>query len=212
MKKMYIATVCCLALSIFLSSCSSGQTMDTASPSDIILSSNSIELSIDETTKLTYTIMPETNSDMSVKWKSMDSSIVSVDADGLVTGISEGETSIVVSCEDGGYTTCSVVVVDKSAYDQLDTTCKDLVDKVVAGIDMFYDPSSVSLSYAYLSASGSWNITVRAHNQLGGYSEQDYDVKPDGSIEKPLMNHVKIESIENLNLVNEAIQEFVCNE
>lgn len=209
MKKKYILGMCCLVSSIFLSSCGTGSATVTSSPSEIILSSNGIEVSVDDTEQITYTVMPEANSGMSVKWESMDESVASVDSTGLVTGISVGETTIIVSCEDGGYTSCPVVVTKKSAYDQLDTDCRDLVDKLIAVIDEFYDPSSVSLSYAYLSANGSWDITVRAHNQTGGYSEQDYYLNPDGSIETPIFNHVKIESIEDLDLVNEAIQEIV---
>lgn len=210
MKKGYVLAACIVMSSIFLSSCSSGPATSSDKTPNIILSSNNIELSVNESKQLTYTTIPESVSEH-VRWEVIDSSIASVDESGIVTGISEGETNIIISLENGECDTCSVVVVEMSAYDQLDQNGRDLVDKICSSIDMFYDPGSVSVSYAYLSANGSWDITIRARNQLGGYSEQDYNVSSDGSINTPILNHVKIESIENLDLVNEAIKDFVNN-
>ncbi len=72
----------------------------------------SVEVIVGNTVTLTATVVPYTATNQNVSWASSDSSIASVDKDGVVTAIAIGTTTITVTTEDGGFTdTCTVTVV-----------------------------------------------------------------------------------------------------
>ena len=72
-----------------------------------------IVLGIDETKTLTATVYPETATDKTVKWESADPETASVDENGVVKGLSAGETVIFAITEDGGKTArCDVSVLE----------------------------------------------------------------------------------------------------
>lgn len=70
-------------------------------------------LGIDETKTLTATVYPETATDKTVKWESADPETASVDENGVVKGLSAGETVIFAITVDGGKTArCDVSVLE----------------------------------------------------------------------------------------------------
>lgn len=72
-----------------------------------------IVLGIDEIKTLTATVYPETATDKTVKWESADPETASVDENGVVKGLSAGETVIFAITEDGGKTArCDVSVLE----------------------------------------------------------------------------------------------------
>ena len=80
--------------------------------SSIMLPSSVPPLAIGESCTLTPTIFPENATDKRVMWTSGDVTVAVVDANGTVTGISEGETVITATTVDGGYTAeCRITVV-----------------------------------------------------------------------------------------------------
>ena len=63
------------------------------------------------TMKLIPTFTPATASNKNVTWTSSNPAVATIAADGTVTGITKGETTITVTTEDGGFTaTCKVKV------------------------------------------------------------------------------------------------------
>lgn len=90
-------------------------TISTKKPT-IQLSDTSLQLKINETKLLTYTIIPETNA-KNILWTSSNSDIVTVDENGLLTAIKDGKALITALSEDGSFeaATCSIEVV-KSVY------------------------------------------------------------------------------------------------
>lgn len=190
--------------------CSAGSEKKDENNLSIVLSSNAVEVSVEESVEITYVLMPENSEEKTVEWKSTDETIAIVDDSGVVTGVAVGQTNVIASCGDDVFATCTVTVKEKSAYERLDDKEQELVDALLANINAFYDPSSVSIVYAYLSPTGTWDITVRAHNQMGGYSEQDYYLNQDGTIEEPILNHIEMPGNEDYNydLINEAIAEY----
>ena len=75
----------------------------------ITLNKSSFELGIGNSEKLIATISPDNASNKNVTWNSSNSSVASVDSEGLVTAIAAGTTFITVITEDGGFTaTCEV--------------------------------------------------------------------------------------------------------
>jgi len=72
-------------------------------------------VAIGNTVTLVASIIPYNATNQNVSWSSSDSSIASVDKNGVVTGIKEGTAVITVTTEDGGYTATSTVTVEKSS-------------------------------------------------------------------------------------------------
>lgn len=66
-------------------------------PQSITVSPESAEIFIGESVALTTTVLPEAADDRDVIWKSSNESIATVDADGKVTGISEG-SALIIGC------------------------------------------------------------------------------------------------------------------
>ncbi len=86
-------------------------------------------ITLDEgaTKQLTATVLPENAADKSVKWKSDNEEVASVDEDGLVTAVKWGEADITVTTVDGGKRAkCTVTVkkVKKEATDDTDISSR----------------------------------------------------------------------------------------
>lgn len=76
----------------------------------IVLNQEEVELRVGESIILTATVLPEEAEDKTLTWISNDESIVTVDKDGKLTGISLGEATITAICGDAT-ATCKVTVV-----------------------------------------------------------------------------------------------------
>lgn len=64
-----------------------------------------------ETLQLTAAVLPANATNKNVTWNSSDETVATVDANGLVTAVSNGTATITVTTEDGGFTaTCTVTV------------------------------------------------------------------------------------------------------
>lgn len=66
----------------------------------IILNFEEYELEIDKSLKLEATVLPENTSDKTIKWQSSNPKVATILADGIVIGISPGETIITATCGD----------------------------------------------------------------------------------------------------------------
>ncbi|GEM_PF-507495 len=81
---------------------------------------------VNETLQLTATINPSTAVNKNVTWSSDDESIITVDANGLVTAVAEGNAKITVTTEDGGkIATANISVGFVEAGDT--TVCGDFI-------------------------------------------------------------------------------------
>ena len=83
----------------------------------ITLNTTAVTLKATETATLTTTILPATTTNKAVAWKSDNEAIAKVDANGVVTAIAVGETTITVTTADGSNlsATCKVTVVPTPA-------------------------------------------------------------------------------------------------
>jgi len=78
----------------------------TVSPTSAIINKNT-------TTQLTATVLPTNASNQGITWTSSNTSVATVNASGLVTGVAKGSATITVKTNDGGKTaTCTVTVND----------------------------------------------------------------------------------------------------
>ncbi len=74
-------------------------------------SSIELELPVTITHELTVTIEPDNATNPNVLWRSYDEAIATVDEYGKVTGVAEGETTVVVMSENGGLTDRAEITV-----------------------------------------------------------------------------------------------------
>ena len=76
----------------------------------VSLDNTKLKINVNETAKLTETVLPSNATERSVTWTSSDESVATV-SNGTVTGKKEGTAYITVKTNDGGYTaTCEVKV------------------------------------------------------------------------------------------------------
>ena len=80
----------------------------------ITLSSDSVEVAIGETAKVTPTLVPASATNTTLEWEIEDPKIATVDASGNITGVAIGETTLTVYGEDRTISaTCNVSVKTK---------------------------------------------------------------------------------------------------
>ena len=96
------------------------------------LDKTELELTVNDTAKLTATVTPANADNAKVSWTSSDETVAIVDKNGNVTAVGAGTATVTVTTEDGGFTaTCTVTVkakavpVDKSALEALYKELKD---------------------------------------------------------------------------------------
>lgn len=90
-------------------------TSGTGAITGVELNPTYLVLTVGESKSLTATVLPYNASDQSVTWQSNDPGIATVDANGKITGIHTGDTTITVTTKDGGHSaTSSVTVTNRS--------------------------------------------------------------------------------------------------
>ena len=78
----------------------------------VTLDRDALTVNRGETAALTATVLPKDATNQKLSWQTGDSTIATV-KNGTVTGIGEGETTVTVTTQDGGYTAqCTVTVTD----------------------------------------------------------------------------------------------------
>ena len=88
--------------------------------SSVSLNMNSLEIKSGEKVQLSASVLPANASDKSVTWSSDNSSVATVSAEGLVTGVTPGNAIITVKTVDGGHTAkCSVTVTSNQAVPEM---------------------------------------------------------------------------------------------
>lgn len=84
---------------------------DTIDVKSVELNKETLTLKIGDTETLTATVLPTNATNKNVSWKSSNTSVATVDANGKVTAVAAGTANITVTTEDGNKTaTCKVTV------------------------------------------------------------------------------------------------------
>jgi uncharacterized protein YjdB len=98
---------------VFPSDSGGGSGPTTIAVSAVSLDKTAIALAINVTDSLTATVVPATATNKTLTWSSSDNAIATVDSNGTVTAVSEGEATITVTSQDGNKSaTCTVAVKD----------------------------------------------------------------------------------------------------
>jgi len=85
---------------------------------NITLNKRALELEVGDEANLVVSFNPENVSNKEVTWSSSNTQVATVDANGIITAISEGTTTITVTSKDGNKTaTCELTVVKKDNSD-----------------------------------------------------------------------------------------------
>ncbi len=79
--------------------------------SGITLSINDVTLKTGQTQALTANILPVNATNKAVAWSTGDAAIATVDAEGVVTAVGPGTTTITATTSDGGKTVSSSITV-----------------------------------------------------------------------------------------------------
>jgi uncharacterized protein YjdB len=95
----------------------------TKTVSGIKLDTTTHDMYVGDTYRLTYTISPAGATESAVTWQSSNTSVATVDANGLVTAKGVGSAVIICKTKDGGYTaTCTINVGRVATGLKLDVT------------------------------------------------------------------------------------------
>lgn len=87
----------------------------TKAVTGIKLDQTSLNMYVGEAYRLTYLITPTDASDVAVTWMSTNTSVATVDAKGLVSAKSVGQTVIILKSTDGGYMSTCIINVERVA-------------------------------------------------------------------------------------------------
>lgn len=92
-------------------------------PASLEVSSSNMAIQIGNTSTITETVYPSYAGDKSVSWSSSDTSIATVNSNGLITGITTGVAIVTATTTDGGLTaTCEVSVGATETFENTTTT------------------------------------------------------------------------------------------
>ena len=81
---------------------------------DLVVSTEHVVLQVEEKFKLNVSVLPDDADNKKVTFKSENDGIVNVDTDGVLTGISEGDTKVSIMSDDSGISkTVAVTVIRK---------------------------------------------------------------------------------------------------
>ena len=166
------ASNCRVSYRSYTSSSDANQTMGfrLASPifaTGVTLNKTSATLNTGQTLQLSATVAPSNATDKSVSWTTSNSSVASVNSNGLVTAIASGTATISVTAKDGSEksASCSVTVIELVDSIGFDKTSLVLYNDETATITATVFPetannrklmwSSSNTSVATVSSSGS---------------------------------------------------------
>lgn len=182
---------------------------------NVTLSTNTCEIVQEETYKLSYVVLPEDASTDVLVWKSADENVATVEQDGTIHAKAAGQTTITVSYGTQVFSSCSVTVLEKSAYLQLNDEEKTFVDAFLTHINDFKNPSSVEIRNVFFVAATDtttdfWEVEVSAQNGFGGFTNDTYYLHADTGFSKSIIP-TYASSGYNIDLINKAIKEALEN-
>ena len=97
----------------------------------VSLNKAEVTLKVGEAEALTATVLPENATNKNVSWSSSAPAIATVDNNGKVTAVSEGEAIITVTTEDGNKTATCKVIVEKAETKTYEVTFNDANGKLI---------------------------------------------------------------------------------
>ena len=138
----------------YSASCSVVVSGEPVTPTGIVIDQDSVSVSANRTTQLTYTIQP-TGATGTINWTSSDDTVATV-SNGLVTGVAEGTATITATIDGTALSdTCAVTVTAAPEWDLLDLEFrngKTFDDYVTNGTLAAYNGGGQSTAEGFLLA------------------------------------------------------------
>ncbi|MEI5994494.1 Ig-like domain-containing protein [Candidatus Enterococcus mansonii] len=94
-------------------------TPNEVAPEDIVVEHTQVEVNVGESIALKASVLPENATNKQLYWDTTDEGIVTVDANGKITGVNAGETVIDVTTADGKITKQIFVTVNEVAPEEI---------------------------------------------------------------------------------------------
>ncbi|MGX7245468.1 Ig-like domain-containing protein [Enterococcus quebecensis] len=89
------------------------------SPKEIVLEQEQVELNIGDSIDIKATVLPENTTNKQLHWDTTDEGIATVDANGRITAVQSGSTSIRVTTDDGTIKKQIIVTVNEVAPEEI---------------------------------------------------------------------------------------------
>lgn len=171
---------------------------------NVTLNKTSASLEVGETEQLTATVKPADAANKSVRWKSNDENVVSVDANGKLTAISSGMATVTVTTEEGNFTALCKVTVTNPDDTTTDTETQPDGSTVTTVEDVNGSSSSttvdkngvstttVSLSETVIDQADRNDMAVILP-MVGVTAATDIDAAPSVTVELPTSGATKVE-------------------
>lgn len=141
----------------------------------ISLYNSEMVIYIGDTESNTAYVYPESEDDSKdVEWSSSNEDIATVDEDGNITGISEGEVTITATAIDGGgaFATCTVTVRDGSVKGiSFEETELEVNINRTKYLDVIFNPTYAKNTDVTWSSSNEDIATVNSYGRITGISE-----------------------------------------
>ncbi|MGN1373158.1 MAG: InlB B-repeat-containing protein [Candidatus Coproplasma sp.] len=135
----------------------------TVDVTGVTLDYSTATLQVGGTQTLTAIITPSNATNTAVTWESSNTSVATVDENGVVTAVAAGTANITVTTEDGGKTaTCTVTVEAASSGGGETTTVDDTLASAIASITDKVDALNLTSNEGYFkitSSGGSFTPT-----------------------------------------------------
>ena len=182
----------------------SEDTPDVVAVENVKLDRSALTINVGETEQLTATVTPKNAANKSVRWRSNDENVVSVDANGKLTAIDSGIATVTVTTEEGNFTAlCKVTVVDPDDTTTNTETKPDgstvttVEDVNGSSSTTTVDKNGVSATTVALSET---SVEQAARNDaavilpmVGVSATADMDTAPSVTVELPGSDTVKVE-------------------
>lgn len=162
------------------------------------LNKRTLTLAPTATETLLATISPEDAANKSLRWSSSDSDVATVDANGKVTAVAEGQAVITVSTVDGGFTAqCTVTVSGTEEEKPGDETTNTETTPDGSTVTTTVDKNGVSTTVVELSKTAveqaERNDMAVILPMVGVTAATDIDAAPSVTVELPTSGATKVE-------------------
>ena len=140
----------------------------------VTLNKTALSIEAGQTEQLTASVLPANADDPSVTWSSSNTTVASVDGNGLVTANAAGSATITVTTKDGNKTaTCTVTVTAPPAPIEVESIALKTTATIGIGasetLSVTYSPADANTGKAITWTSGNTAVaTVDANGQVTG--------------------------------------------
>lgn len=154
-------------------------TQSKVSVNDVKLSSTKLTMTVGDTKSISATVTPSNATNQAVTWSSSNSSIVSVDQTGKITGVGVGTATITAKTKDGNKTASATITVSAPAVSSISMSAS--TSTIYVGNYLYptitYNPSDATGKSVTWSSSDTSIATVRVDGRVTGISEGNVTIK-----------------------------------